>query len=464
MSRKKTAVVIPKLVITNMGREGIPYGYSEQGRKIYVKDAVVGDICDVQIFKQVKGARIGKAIHFYRRSALRIEPVCAHFSICGGCQWQFVSYEQQLQWKWELVKELFAPLTDIEIPSVLPSPQTLFYRNKLEFSATSDRWLTEAETAVEITNKNALGYHVPDRWSKIFQVNQCYLQPDPSNQIRLVVKELAEKLGMTFYNPITQIGTLRNVIIRTSTTGQVMVIIAFYPSQLELQSVLLAELIRAIPSITSLYSVQNAKGNDTIYNCELSLVAGQPHIIEKLGDLQFAITPKSFFQVNTPQAIKLFQTVLDFAQVTSKDLIYDLYCGTGAISLFVAPHACQVIGIELIPDAIQDAKLNAELNHITNVEFLTGDLQITLQPELIKKYGQPDLVITDPPRSGMTPKVIQQLLTILPQKIIYVSCNPVSQARDVQLLLTKYQISQIQPVDMFPQTAHVENIVLLTHR
>lgn len=448
-----------------MSPEGIAYGWSEQGKKIYVENGVIGDICDVKIYKREKGSYTGKAIYFHKRSDLRLEPICPHFGLCGGCRWQFVSYEQQLLWKQELVQELF----DIPIPPVLPAPQTLFYRNKLEFSATNDRWVTELESPELTGNKsvgeapeaNALGFHVPHRWAKIFQVDTCYLQPDPSNSLRLAIKEIAEELGITFYNPVQQIGTLRNVTIRTSSTGQVMVIIAFYPDQLEQQIALLSRLYQRFPTITSLYSVQNAKGNDSIYDCELSLFAGQPYIMEKIGDLSFAITPKSFFQVNTSQAERLFQLVLEFAQLNNNETVYDLYCGTGAISLTAARHSQKVVGIELIADAIRDAKFNAELNNITNVEFITGDLQTISIPNLVCQYGQPDVVITDPPRSGMTNKVIAQLLTIAPAKIIYVSCNPVTQARDVKNLLHKYHVRKIQPLDMFPQTAHVENVLLL---
>ncbi|MFN3360399.1 MAG: 23S rRNA (uracil(1939)-C(5))-methyltransferase RlmD [Pseudanabaenaceae cyanobacterium] len=455
------AKIISQLEITNMGREGIAYGCSEQGKKIYVENGVVGDICDVQIYQKQKGNYIGKAIYFHKRSDLRQEPVCAHFGLCGGCRWQFVNYGQQLLWKQELVQELFTGIVNVPIPPVLPAPQTLFYRNKLEFSATNDRWLTAAELEQAIGDKNALGFHVPHRWGKIFQVDKCYLQPDPSNPIRLAVQRIAIELGMTFYNPVTQRGTLRNVIIRTSSLGEVMVIIVFYPDQLELQTALLSQLQQKFPAITSLYAVHNAKANDSIYDCELSLFAGQPYIVEKIGDLRFAITPKSFFQVNTSQAERLFQVVLDFAALKSNEIVYDLYCGTGAISLIVARHSRKVVGIELIPDAIGDAQFNATLNQITNAEFLTGDLQTILTPELISHQGQPDVVITDPPRSGMTNKVLSRLLAMSPRQIIYVSCNPATQARDVQILSSKYRVTKIQPVDMFPQTPHVENVVLL---
>jgi 23S rRNA (uracil1939-C5)-methyltransferase len=461
MTRKKEPTIIPQLAIVGMGREGLAYGVNESGRKIYVENGTVGDRGVVQVFKRMKGASLGKIIDWHERSSQRIEPICEHFSLCGGCKWQFVDYAQQLIWKQQFIEEEFRELTDLAVPPVVPSPQIYFYRNKLEFSATNDRWLNEIEQGQSIASKNALGYHVPNRWARIFDVCCCHLQPDPSNAIRQFVKELAEKLGIDFYDLHQQTGTLRNLIVRTSSMGELMVILSFYPTQNELQLELLDQLLAKFPQITSLYSVQNSKGNDTIYDCSLSLYAGKPYIIEKLGELEFAITPKSFFQVNCSQANRLVQIVKDFSQITPDQIVYDLYCGTGTIALSIAHLAKQVIGIELVEDAIKDAKFNAELNHISNVNFLVGDMKDIFQSTTTTHYGKPDLVITDPPRSGMMPIVIQQLLAILPTKIIYVSCNPATQARDIKLLTDKYQITNLQALDMFPQTAHVENIVAL---
>ncbi len=455
--------IVPNLAITAMDASGLAYGTTQTGQKILVQKGMVGDVCDVQIIQRKKGVSIAKIINLICPSSDRIAPPCQHFDICGGCQWQFAQYRQQLQWKKAFVESAFSKygIDQLPIAEVLPSPNTYYYRNKLEFSATSDRWLDEQELAQEITDKNALGYHVPNRWSKIFDVQFCHLQAEPSNAIREAVRHLAKQHNLSFYNPITQQGTLRNLVIRNTSLGELMVIVQFYPSERDKQEFLLHGLLERFPEITSLYSVENSKGNDTFYDCELKLHFGKAYITEQIGDLKFAITPKSFFQINSDQAYNLFSVVKDYAQVGSNSIVYDLYSGTGAIALFVARSAQRVIGIESVQDAVLDAQRNALLNQIDNVHFLAGDMKDIFSEASINKYGRPDIVISDPPRCGMHQQVIEKLLDILPQRIVYVSCNPETQARDIRLLLSKYQIICMQPVDMFPQTAHVENVVLL---
>lgn len=457
----KSPTPIFPLTVTAMGGDGLAFGYSATGRKIAVENATVGDICEVKIVQKKRGMSIGRAIDFSSYSPNRVTPVCAHFDLCGGCRWQFAGYAQQLEWKYDFIRESFSGFTDIEIAPVLASPDIYFYRNKLEFSATNDRWLEIQEFGEKLTAKNALGYHVPNRWSKIFQVDYCHLQPEPSNHIRQTVQEIAESIGMDFYSPVTQTGTLRNLVIRTTTTGQVMVIVQFYPRQCEKQEQLIEKFLEKFPSLNSLYTVQNDKGNDTFYDCETICRSGQAFIIEELQGLKFAITPKSFFQVNTRQAENLLTVIQRFAQLTDRETVYDLYAGTGTISLTLAKTARQVLGIELVPEATADAHRNQSLNNCENVNFLAGDMKDIFQDATIDRYGKPDLIVTDPPRSGMHPQVIQQLLAVDVPRIIYVSCNPVTQAKDIQLMAEKYRIKAMQPVDMFPQTAHVENVVLL---
>lgn len=454
---------INSLAVTAMDCSGLAYGWSNSGRKILVENAMVGDICDVQIVQRQKGKSIAKIVGFVSRSPQRIEPLCHHFSICGGCKWQFAEYRQQLLWKHEFVQQAFEKynIKHLAVPDVLPAPNIYYYRNKLEFSATSDRWLYEHELEQDQLDKNALGYHVPNRWSKIFDVVYCHLQPEPSNTIRETVKKLAKQLNMSFYNPVTQTGTLRNLVVRHTSLGELMVIVQFSPSESEKQELLLQNLRNSFPQISSLYSVENAKGNDTFYDCQLKLHSGKEYIIEQIGDLQFAITPKSFFQVNSAQAFNLFSVVKNFAQATQASVVYDLYSGTGVIALFLAKNAKQVIGIESVKDVVLDAQRNAQINHIDNVQFLAGDMKDQFSEATFNTYGQPDVVITDPPRSGMHQQVIQQLLDVASPRIVYVSCNPETQARDISLMQKQYQIVNVQPVDMFPQTPHVENVVLL---
>jgi len=455
--------IISSLEIIGMDSSGLAYGYSKTGRKILVEKAMIGDVCDVQIVQRKKGISIAKIISFLSKSPQRIAPICEHFVICGGCKWQFAEYAQQLHWKQEFVRTAFAQYAIPQLPAseILPSPHIYYYRNKLEFSATSDRWLYGHELESENIDSNALGYHVPNRWSKIFRVDFCHLQAEPSNAIRKAVENIARCLKMSFYNPITQEGTLRNIVIRNTSTGELMVIVQFYPHASNRTELLLRELLDNFPQITSLYAVENAKGNDTFYDCELKLFFGKEYITEQIGDVKFAITPKSFFQVNTLQAYNLFSCVKDYAQINSNDIVYDLYCGTGAIALVIAPNARQVIGIESVGEAVLDARRNAQINNIDNVSFLAGDMKDMFSKHTITTYGKPDVVITDPPRCGMHQQVVQQLLDICPQRIVYVSCNPETQARDISLMLRQYQITKMQPVDMFPQTAHVENVVLL---
>jgi 23S rRNA (uracil1939-C5)-methyltransferase len=377
-----------------------------------------------------------------------------------------MGYEHQLFYKQKEVANNLRRIGHLELPEITPikgSKKQYFYRNKMEFSFSDSRWLTleEIQSDTQITDKNALGFHIPGMWDKILDINKCHLQADPSNAIRMETKDFANKNNITFFNPRNQYGMLRTLMIRTSSIGEIMVLIQFYENDVSKRVLLLEHLKNTFPEITALLYVINPKQNDTIYDQDVLCFAGRDHIFEEMEGLKFKINAKSFYQTNSEQAYELYKITRDFAGLTGKELVYDLYTGTGTIAQFVAKNAKKVIGIESVPEAILDAKSNAENNEISNVDFFVGDMKNVFNEQFISEHGIPDIIITDPPRDGMHKDVVQQILNIAPQKVVYVSCNSATQARDLELMKELYTVTKVQPVDMFPQTHHVENVVLL---
>ncbi len=466
MSRKKRNQVFTTIEVIDAGAKGKTVAKAPDGRVIFLTNAVPGDIVDIQTFKKRKAFYEGKAINFHTLSEKRTEPKCEHFGTCGGCKWQHMKYEDQLFFKQKEVTNNLTRIGHLELPEITPilgSKEQYFYRNKMEFSFSDSRWLTleEIQSDRDLGDRNALGFHIPGMWDKILDVKKCHLQADPSNAIRLEVKDFALKNDLLFFNTRNQTGLLRTLMIRTSSTGEIMVLIQFFSDSQEKRELLLDHLKVTFPEITSLQYVINSKGNDTIYDQEVICYHGRDHIFEEMEGLQFKINAKSFYQTNSAQAYELYKIARDFASLSGNEVVYDLYTGTGTIAQFVAKKAKKVIGVEAVPDAILAAKENAARNNIENTEFYVGDMAKVFDQAFLAKHGQPDVIITDPPRDGMHKKVVEQLLAIAAEKIVYVSCNSATQARDLAILNEKYQIVKTQAVDMFPQTHHVENVVLL---
>ncbi len=434
---------------------------------IFVTGVIPGDIVDVLINKKKPNYLEGRPLKFHKYSKKRIDAFCKHFGICGGCKWQNLPYELQTKYKQKQVSDNFAHLGKFIFPDVMPilkSPKTINYRNKLEYTFSNRRWLMPAEIENKDAelNYNGLGFHIPKMFDKIIDIEECFLQPSPSNEIRLAIKEFAVKNNFTFFDIRNHTGLLRNLIIRTSaTTNDLMVIVVFYENDKEKINKILNFIDNSFPEITSLMYVINQKLNDSISDQEVILFKGNDSIIETMGKLKFKIGPKSFYQTNSEQAFNLYNIVKSFANISSNDIVYDLYTGTGTIANFVAKQAKKVIGLEYIPEAIEDAKINSKINNITNTEFYAGDIKDLLSFDFISQKGIPDIIILDPPRAGVHKKVITSMLFAKPSKIVYVSCNPATQVRDINLLADFYNVKKIQPVDMFPHTHHVENVVLL---
>lgn len=469
MARKNKRVILENLEVIDAGAKGKAVAKAEDGRIVFINNAVPGDIVNVQTTKKRKGFFEGSAISFSKYSEKRVEPICPHFGTCGGCKWQNMGYEHQLFYKHKEVEQNLKRIGKIELPEfepILGSEKQYFYRNKMEFSFSDSKWLTldQIRSSEIIENRNALGFHIPGMWDKILDLDKCFLQADPSNTIRDFVKAKAEELNLSFFNTRNQEGFLRTLMIRTSSTQEVMVLIQFYYEDKENRELLLKAIAEEFPQITSLLYVINSKGNDTIYDQEIGLFYGRDHIFEEMEGLKFKINAKSFYQTNSEQAYELYKITRDFANLSGSELVYDLYTGTGTIAQFVAKIAKKVVGVEAVPDAIEAAKENALLNKIDNAEFYVGDMKKVFNEEFINTHGKPDVVITDPPRDGMHADVVQQLLNLEAQRIVYVSCNSATQARDLALLDEKYKVIKVQPVDMFPQTHHVENVVLLEKR
>lgn len=440
---------------------------------IFIKGAVPGDVVDIQITRKKSKYREANTIAIKKRSEKRVDPVCSHFGVCGGCKWQNMDYEWQLFYKQKQVNDALTRLIKIELPEIqkiIPSKKIYHYRNKLEFTFSNKKWLTQeqiedktlsfGEGLGEIS-RNALGFHIPGSFDKILNIDTCYLQEEPSNAIRNEIKKYAVENSLTFFDLREQIGLLRNIIIRSTSTGEWMLIVSFHYDDKEAIEKLLNHVSEKFPQITSLQYVINSKRNDTIGDLEISVFKGNDSIYENMEGLKFKIGPKSFYQTNSDQAYELYKITRDFASIKNTDVVYDLYTGTGTIANFVAHQAKKVVGVEYVPAAIEDAKINSQINNISNTVFYAGDLKDVLNDAFVKDNGKPDVIITDPPRAGMHEDVTKKILEIEPQRIVYVSCNPATQARDLQLLDEKYKVTKVQPVDMFPQTHHVENVVLL---
>lgn len=466
MSRRNKKQLFQNIEVIDAGAKGKAVAKAPDGKVIFLSNAVPGDVVDVQTFKKRKGFYEGKAVAFHKYSEKRTEPKCEHFGTCGGCKWQFMDYQHQLFYKQKEVEQNLKRIGHLELPEVSPilgSEKTYFYRNKMEFSFSDARWLTvdEINSGKDLGDKNALGFHIPGMWDKILDINTCWLQADPSNAIRNTVKTFAIENDMAFFNTRNQTGFLRTLMIRTTSIGEIMVLVQFFKEDTAKRELLLDHLITTFPEITSLQYVINGKANDTIYDQEVICYHGRDHIFEVMEDLKFKINAKSFYQTSSEQAYELYKITRDFADLSGEELVYDLYTGTGTIAQFVAKKAKKVVGVESVPDAISAAKENAQLNDIENVDFYVGDMRFVFNDEFIAKNGHPDVVITDPPRDGMHKDVVAQLLAIAPKKIVYVSCNSATQARDLALMKDVYTVEKVQPVDMFPQTFHVENVVLL---
>ncbi len=465
MSRKLKDKIVENISIIDIAVKGKSIGKVDN-MVYFVADTVPGDVVDVKITRKKANFREGRPVKFHQYSEYRVDPTCEHFGVCGGCKWQNIDYKQQLFYKEKHVRDNLERIAKVEIPEVNPilhSANTLNYRNKLEFAFSERGWLTyeQIQTGERIENRNALGFHLPGRFDRIIDVNKCHLQPYPSNAIRLETKKFAAENDMAFFNIREQEGFLRQLVIRTSGTGEVMVIVIFFYEDKEKRELLLNHLGEKFPEITSLTYIINPKKNDTFSDLDVHIYKGKDHIIEEMEGLQFMVGPKSFYQTNSEQAYELYKVAREYAQITQEDIVYDLYTGTGTIACFVAPQAKKVVGIEYIEEAIEDAKKNAQHNQLDNTTFYAGDMKDVLTTEFAEKNGKPDVIITDPPRAGMHQDVVEKIIELSPKRVVYVSCNPSTQARDIEILGGHYNVKTIQPVDMFPQTHHVENIILL---
>ncbi len=473
--RRKPLPVFENIKIENTAADGKCLSRVDD-KVLFVPFTAPGDVVDIQVIKKRKSYLEGRVIKFHGYSPQRTDPACSHFGLCGGCKWQHLSYSDQLNLKQQQVIDNFQRIGKVEIAEVIPiigCENEYYYRNKLEFTFSNRRWLTDLDTSKEDggpQDTNGLGFHIPGRFDKILDIDHCYLQKDPSNDIRKFIKNYSIENELDFYNAREHTGFLRNIIIRTSSTSDLMLIIifAFESDKIKIMMDAIAE---RFPEISSLNYVVNDKKNDTIWDLEVHLYKGEPFLMEKMSrpdpakdPLMFKVRPKSFYQTNPEQAFKLYKTAYDFADFKGNELVYDLYTGTGTIADFISDSVKKVIGIESVDQAIDDARENAEFNGINNTEFFVGDMVKILTPEFISENGTPDVIITDPPRAGMHEKVVRQILEVAPEKIVYVSCNPATQARDIEILSEKYKVMKIQPVDMFPQTHHVENVALLIKR
>ena len=484
MGKKKNLPILEHIEITGVAAEGKALAKVD-GMVVFVPNCVPGDIVDIQVTKKKHSFMEGRVLRMVQESTVRCEAKCRHFGVCGGCKWQILPYEEQLRYKQQQIVDNLTRIGKIELPEISPikgSRHIYEYRNKLEFTCADRKWLTSNELE-ELKMKNeelkmepGVGFHIPGAFDKVLDIEECHLMPDINNRIRNGVREYAREHGLSFYNEHTHEGLLRTLILRNNHKGELMLIVVFgaeisnFKSQV---SNFLEYLHTEFPDIISLLYVENLKFNDTIGDQEVKVYSGQDHIIEEMEGLQFKVGPKSFYQTNTEQAYELYKVAREMAfeeftihnsQFTDKPLVYDLYTGTGTIANFVARQARQVIGIEYVPEAIEDAKVNSKINGIENTLFFAGDMKDILNDDFVAKYGRPDVIITDPPRAGMHEDVVNVILNAEPERIVYVSCNPATQARDLALLDAKYKVTRVQPVDMFPHTQHVENVVQLELR
>ncbi len=474
MERKlREPQIIEHVVISDAASEGKAVA-KVNDMVIFVPFVIPGDIVDLKIIKKKKNFAEAKAVKFHKFSENRIDALCKHFGVCGGCKWQIMRYEDQLKYKQKQVEDNLQRIGKIDTSSIkpiLPSENIYFYRNKLEYTFSSKRWLLDGEQSEidrDNINMNALGFHIPQLFDRVLDIDKCYLQKDPSNSIRNTIKKYAVENNLSFFDARKWEGFLRNIIIRTSTTGDVMLILVVKDENPRVTHRMLDFIYEKNPQITSLMYVVNNKRNDTINDLEIRLYKGNPHIIEKMmafnntKELQFLIGPKSFYQTNSEQAYNLYKIAAEFAGFKGDEVVYDLYTGTGTIANFIASSVKKVIGIEYVPEAIEDAYRNSVHNSITNAYFYAGDMMKVLNDDFVQTNAKPDVIITDPPRAGMHEKVVQQIIKIAPDKVVYISCNPATQARDIELMKDHYKVSKIQAVDMFPHTHHVENVILLT--
>jgi|TARA_B110000467_G_scaffold93849_1_gene84766 23S rRNA (uracil1939-C5)-methyltransferase len=452
--------------LVDIGSKGQSIGKSDEGIVLMVKNGVPGDIVDIETFRKKKKYFLGNITKYHSYSKYRTDPKCEHFGTCGGCKWQNMIYDSQTKLKENKIRHSFKNLCDTKVEPIVKCNEEYFYRNKLEFSFTENRWLTNKEISSENKQieRRGVGFHISGMWDKVVDINNCHLQSEPSNKIRISVKEFAINNGISFYNSRLKKGMLRNLMIRNTSLNEFMVVIQFFQNDVEEIHLILNHLKNSFSEITSLHYIINNKENDSIYDRDIHLFYGNKYITESIGDLKFKINPKSFFQTNINQTIKLYDIVKNLANLKGDEIVFDLYSGLGTISQFIAKKAKKVIGIESINEAVISAKESAIENKVNNVDFVVGDMKKIFNPLFISKYGNPDLIITDPPRDGMHKDVIKEILKLKTKKIIYVSCNPSTQYRDLELLKEKYKIIKIQPVDMFPQTDHVENIVLLSYK
>ncbi len=464
---RKEQQTLTGLTVHDIAEEGKGVARSED-LVVFIEKAIPGDVVDATLYKKKKNFAQAKIAQIITPSPERVDPFCEHFGVCGGCKWQHMDYQAQLKYKHKSVLDALQRLGGLEVghaEAILPSAQDKYYRNKLEYTFSNKRWLTEKDDIIEDEKDlNALGFHVPLRFDKILKIDHCYLQADPSNDLRNSIAEFAIANDVSFYDLRAHEGALRNLVIRTSSTGELMVIVIFaYPEEGQVE--LMMEFVKnKFPQINSLLYIINQKKNDTFSDQDVLLYSGKTFIEEEMEGLRFRIGPKSFYQTNSLQAYELYKITRDFADLKGHELVYDLYTGTGTIANFVAKMAKKVVGVEYVPDAIVDAKINSEVNGINNTVFYAGDMKDILNNDFVNQNGKPDVVITDPPRAGMHPDVVERLMEIEADKIVYVSCNAATQARDLIRLKEKYDLVRIKPVDMFPHTQHVENVVLLKLR
>ncbi|MBQ4520753.1 MAG: 23S rRNA (uracil(1939)-C(5))-methyltransferase RlmD [Bacteroidaceae bacterium] len=472
MARKKKQLpLLEKVTITDVAAEGMALARVND-MVVFVPYVVPGDVVDLQVKRKKHSYAEAVAVHFHEYSPTRAVPFCQHYGVCGGCKWQVLPYEEQIKYKQKQVEANLRRIGKIELPEITPilgSAKTQFYRNKLEFTFSNKRWLTEEEVAQEVKydQMNAVGFHIPGAFDKVLAIEKCWLQDDISNRIRNAMRDYAYGKGLSFFNLRTQEGLLRNLMIRTSSTGELMVLLQCNVTCVEEEEQmkgLLQYVADGFPEITSLLYVINNKCNDTIGDLDVHVFRGNDHIFEEMEGLRFKVGPKSFYQTNSEQAYNLYKIARSYAGLTGNELVYDLYTGTGTIANFVSRQARKVVGIEYVPEAIEDAKVNSAINGIENTLFYAGDMKDILTRDFIEEHGRPDVIITDPPRAGMHNDVIDAILFAAPKRIVYVSCNPATQARDLQLLDKDYRVVAVQPVDMFPHTHHVENVVLLERR
>ncbi|MCK9254770.1 MAG: 23S rRNA (uracil(1939)-C(5))-methyltransferase RlmD [Bacteroidales bacterium] len=466
--KKKNYPIIENLLITDIAAEGVSIGRHDN-YVIFVRKVIPGDIVDVQLTRKRKAYAESKLLKIREFSKDRIDAFCKHFGKCGGCKWQMLAYEKQLEYKEKQVYDQLSRLgglKNLKINPIIASEKDKYYRNKLEFTFAQRRWLDETEPFIENTGRDleGLGFHVQGMFDRIVDIQECFLQNEPSNEIRNKLREFTKQEGYDYYNSRTHEGMMRNLMIRTSSTGETMLVVVFNKDEKKLIHALMEFLNQEFPNITSLQYIVNTKFNDSIYDQEVICYKGRNYILEDLDGLKFRIDAKSFFQTNTEQALNLYNKTVEFADIQANDLVYDLYTGTGTIANFIAKNCKKVVGIDSVPEAIADAKKNSELNNISNTVFYSGDMKDMLNSDFISKNGKPDTIILDPPRAGVHENVINIMREISANKIVYVSCNPASQARDIALLSDIYDVLEIQPVDMFPHTHHVENIVLLVKK